>query len=77
MEKEQDLRKLRSAGFTEATDDMIVNLDTELEGFRTAVEEGLQAQVEWREGSGGGGSVSPAWILLLAAAVIVRLRRRL
>ena len=63
MDVGKDLRKLRSASFVAATDDMIVNLDQELEGFQEAVENGERAEVEWREGSGGGGSL--AWSLLV------------
>jgi len=46
-----------------ATDDMIGNLDHELEGFRAAVQSGERAQVEWRQGYGGTGSV--AWQMLV------------
>lgn len=62
MDNKEDLRKLRSAGFLVATDDMIVNLDKELEGFREQVQSGQRAQVEWRPGSGGGGGI--AWPLV-------------
>jgi len=65
LESGQDLRRLRSAGFTAATEDMIGNLDTALEGFRAAVESGERAEVEWREGSGGGGAVAPLLLLVL------------
>jgi rhombotail lipoprotein len=77
MEKERDLRKLRSAGFAAATDDMIVNLDSELEDFRAEVERGEVAQVAWREGSGGGGGgmTIPLITLLLLATVIRKTRR--
>jgi rhombotail lipoprotein len=68
MEKEQDLRKLRSTGFAEATADMIANLDVELQGFKAAVQAGQRAQVEWREGSGGGGLSSLFALLLLLVA---------
>jgi rhombotail lipoprotein len=70
MEKSRDLRKLRSAGFVTATDDMIVNLDQELEGFRDAIESGERAQVEWRPGSGGGGSVTLPLIAVLLLVVL-------
>lgn len=76
MEKEQDLRKLRSTGFALATDDMIGNLDTELEGFREAVLAGQRAQVEWREGSGGGGSASSLLLASLLLGAACRMRRR-
>ena len=78
MEKSRDLRKLRSAGFVTATDDMIVNLDQELEGFREAIESGERAQVEWRPGSGGGGSVTLPLITVLLLVVLAgnAVRRR-
>ncbi|MDH3613238.1 MAG: rhombotarget lipoprotein [Gammaproteobacteria bacterium] len=69
MDNKQDLRKLRSAGFVAATDNMIVNLDQELETFREEVESGTRAQAEWRPGSGGGGSTAlPLLTLLLLVA---------
>jgi len=72
MESGRDLRKLRSAGFVAATDDMIVNLDQELEGFREAVESGERAQVEWRADSGGGGTMT---VPLLALLVLIGISR--
>ena len=72
MDTGKELRKLRSAGFVAATDDMIVNLDTELDGFREAVKAGERAQVEWREGSGGGGSLTWPLLMCLAGAAILR-----
>ncbi|MDH4124853.1 MAG: rhombotarget lipoprotein [Gammaproteobacteria bacterium] len=66
----KDLRKLRSAGFSAATADMIVNLDTELDGFREAVARGERAEVQWREGAGVGGVGSLA-LSLLALLVLV------
>jgi rhombotail lipoprotein len=66
MEKSRDLRKLRSAGFVAANDDMILNLDKELVGFRAAIDSGERAQVAWRPGSGGGGMTLPILSLLLA-----------
>jgi rhombotail lipoprotein len=67
-----DLRKLRSAGFAAATDDMIVNLDRELNGFREAVAKGERAQTEWRAGSGGGGSLSLSMLALLLLVAFCR-----
>lgn len=75
MENEQDLRRLRSESFAAATRDMIVNLDTELGGFRAEVESGQRAEVEWREGSAGGGGISTPFALLLVAIAILRRRR--
>ena len=72
----KDLRKLRSAGFAAATDDMIVNLDRELNGFREAVAKGERAKTEWRAGSGGGGSVSVALLAVLLLILLCREWRR-
>lgn len=65
MDTGKELRELRSASFVAANEDMIVNLDQELDGFREAVENGERAEVEWRAGSGGGGSLSPSLLFLL------------
>ena len=70
MEKKRELRKLRSTGFVAATDDMIGNLDTELETFRKDIESGQRAQVAWRPGSGGGGSVSWQLVVLLVLIIV-------
>ena len=78
MDTGKELRKLRGAGFVAAADDMVANLDVELDGFREAVENGERAQVEWREGSGGGGGVSlPILMLLAAMAGLASFRRSL
>lgn len=69
MDKSRDLRKLRSAGFVAANDDMIFNLDKELEGFRAAIESGERAQVAWRPGSGGGGGMTLPILTLLLVLV--------
>lgn len=74
MDNKEDLRKLRSAGFVAATDDMIVNLDQELEGFREEVESGQRAQVEWRSGTGGGGGIALPLIALLFLTAVGRHR---
>ncbi len=78
MEKSRDLRKLRSASFGAANDDMIVNLDTELEGFRAEIERGERAQVAWKPGSGGGGGglTLPMLSLLIAFAAARKVCRR-
>lgn len=77
LESGRDLRKLRSEGFVTATDDMIVNLDQELKGFRAAVEAGELAQVEWKPGSGGGSlSISLLALLVFIGAVGECRRRR-
>ena len=74
MDNESDQRALRSASFVAATGDMITNLDAELTEFRTAVHEGQRAQVEWREGQGGGAIDWPL-LLFLAGAGLFRRRR--
>ena len=62
MDVGKDMRKLRSASFVAAADDMIINLDEELDSFKRDVESGERAQVEWR---GGGGSFGLGFIVLL------------
>jgi rhombotail lipoprotein len=69
MDTGKELRALRSASFSAANEDMIVNLNQELDGFREAVENGERAEVEWREGSGGGSLGLSILILLTFAAV--------
>ncbi len=76
LESGRDLRKLRSEGFVTATDDMIVNLDQELNTFREDVEQGQRAQVEWRPGSGGGGSTTLPFLALLLLPVLAHKTRR-
>ncbi|MGI9271872.1 MAG: rhombotarget lipoprotein [Woeseiaceae bacterium] len=72
MDTGKELRKLRGAGFVAATDSMIGNLDAELDGFREAVENGQRAQVEWRAGSGGGGSLGLSLLMFLAGVTTFR-----
>ena len=72
MEKSRDLRKLRSTGFVAANDDMILNLDKELEGFRAAIDSGERAQVAWRPDSGGGGGMTLPILSLLLVLVAAR-----
>lgn len=76
MDTGKELRELRSASFVAANEDMIVNLDQELDGFREAVENGERAEVEWRAGSGGGSlSLSLLFLLTLVAARATIVRR--
>lgn len=72
MDTGRELRKLRGRGFVDATNDMIVNLDAALDGFREAIENGERANVEWREGSSGGGSLGLPLLALLLLAAITR-----
>ena len=69
MDTGKELRKLKGDGFVAATEDMIGNLDSELDGFREAVENGERAEVEWR---GGGGSFGFVLLMFLAGAAIFR-----
>ena len=71
----QDLRKLRVDGFSDATDDMIGNLDIELEELRAAIREGERVRVAWRGGGGGGGGGSTGFALL-TLMLFGRLARR-
>ena len=70
LDNSRDLRKLRQEGFVAATDDMIVNLDGELAHFQDGIKQGERAQVAWRSGYGGGGSVSWQLVLLLLLIVL-------
>lgn len=72
MDTGKELRKLRDTGFTAAADDMIVNLGQELDGFKAAVDKGERAEVEWREGYGGGGSFALPLLFLLALVAVGR-----
>ncbi len=72
LDADKDLRALQTDGFAAANEQMIVNLNHELETFRTAVKNGERAQVAWRSGSFGGGSNSAALLLLFAAALFAR-----
>jgi len=72
MDVGKDLRRLRTEGFAAATEDMIVNLGTELDSFKEAVDKGERAEVEWRAGSGGGGSVDLLLMLLLGVIALSR-----
>ena len=69
-------RKLGISGFSEATDDMIVNLDAELEELRSAAKNGERVQVAWRAGSGGGGSVGILLFIILSGTLAARAARR-
>jgi rhombotail lipoprotein len=76
IESERDLRNLRSEGFAAATDNMIVNLDTELTTFKAAVESGERAQVAWRNGEPAGGGTGPVLLALLLLSALLRAWRR-
>jgi len=72
VDSDRELRRLRSDGFMAATDDMIVNLDTELTGFRAAVENGERAEVAWRDGTGGGGGLAIPYLAVLLLVGVMR-----
>lgn len=71
VDSQRDLRGMQSAGFSVATDAMIVNLNHELERFREDVKRGEAAEVAWRDGHGGGGT----GLGLLIAGAALALRR--
>lgn len=73
MDAERDMRSLQQQSFSVATDDMILNLNHELEQFREQVRRGERAEVEWKEGHGGG-SVGLAAMLVLCLAALRRRR---
>ncbi len=54
----RNARKLETESFSQATDEMILNLNAELENFRQQIKDGRKASVNWQEGRSGGGSVS-------------------
>lgn len=60
-------------GFGLAVDDMNTNLDAELARFRTRVKEENVAQIQRREGYGGG---STTWLTLSILALSIAARRR-
>lgn len=76
MDSETSLRQLRRDSFVAATDHMITNLDGELDTFREAVHAGQAAQVEWRQGQGGMGSLSWPLVALLLVILLARWYRR-
>lgn len=75
VDNARDLRRLRSAGFLAATDDMILNLEEELTGFRAAIERGERATYAW-DGGYGGGSLSWQFLMLMALLVLGHKARR-
>lgn len=75
MDASMERRELAVAGFGAATDDMIVNLDTELETLREAAKNGERIDVTWREGSGGGSAGLLLLVLLGGTLAAHRVRR--
>lgn len=74
MDNAQKLRKLRVDGFSNATDDMIANLNVELEELRVAAKKGERVQLAWRDdrGDGGGGSTGMIMIATLVYGALMR-----
>lgn len=72
------LRQDSARGFDLATDDLIKNLKTQLEDFRTRVKQapGSVARIEHKEGYRGGGSFGAGFVLILAVLAGVREWRR-
>lgn len=66
------LREKSYEGFDLAVNDMIVNLDDELAGFKTRVKEEHVATIEHKQGYSGGGSLS---LLILSLLGIFAVRR--
>lgn len=73
VESNEIVRKSSAASFSVAMGEMTGNLALELDRFRErAMEDPQVAEVEWQQGSGGGGSID-LWFLL--ALLIVGSRR--
>jgi len=62
-------------GFGLAVTDMTVNLDAELDSFKTRVEEDKIAKIEHREGYSGGGSMNLYLLILVFAVLTSKLTR--
>lgn len=77
IESTEAARRQKETSFAAAMSAMTVNLGTELERFKARVAENPQlAEVSWKQGSGGGGSLD-AWALLaLVLFAIVGIGRR-
>lgn len=73
MDAERDMRALQQQSFSVATDDMILNLNHSLEQFREQVKRGERAEVQWKEGHGGG-SIGIVTLLALGLAILRRRR---
>ncbi len=69
----QASREARSAGYAQAVEAMIPQLDAQLEAFKLRVKEEKVARIVHRPGHAGGGDTSPALLGLFAAAAALRL----
>ncbi len=72
MDADREMRNLQLQSYSQATDDMILNLNHELEQFRDRVKRGESASVAWKPGSGGGGSTSPLLPMMLMVLCAMR-----
>jgi len=73
VQSTERLRDDRTAGFTAAMADMTSNLMTELDRFEVRLEEEpALADVTWEKGSGGGGAINGATILVLFLLLVFR-----
>jgi rhombotail lipoprotein len=68
VDMRQRLRDDSARGFEEATNDLITNLKTQLEDFRTRVRQapGTVARIEHKPGYKGGGALDGGFVALLA-----------
>jgi len=75
VESMEDLRKSREAGFAAAMEAMTGNLLVELDQFEKKLEDNpALAEVAWKDGRGGGGTVDPLWLLPLLVCLARRRR---
>jgi rhombotail lipoprotein len=66
---EEQLRKNRSAGFSDASKDLVVNLQDQLEQFKEKIKtEPEEFKIQHKPGSTGGGSIDGLTLILLAGA---------
>ncbi len=66
---EEQLRKNRSAGFTDASKDLVANLQDQLEQFKEKIKtEPEEFKIQRKPGSTGGGSIDGLTLLILAGA---------
>jgi len=73
IESGETVRKTREASFAKAMDEMTANLAVELDRFTDRVKEDPQvAKVEWKPGSGGGGTSGWLFVFLLGSLSVRR-----
>lgn len=71
----ENLLKQSQQGFDLAVTDMVTNLNDELSRFKTRVKEEQVANIEYRNGSGGGGGFNLTSLLLLGLFVSWRVKK--